>query len=360
MTTENRPSSQPAGLPSPGTRPVTAGSASAAVPREAAGSDLLACPDCGTPLLADPDKWSCPGCRTSGPIMDGSPHFVDEFPCSGGLSPQEMQHVNYMAASVGWQKALAESTSTDVQRLAKSAMNTGTANWQWLLRLPPASRVLDVGAGMGADSHGLALQYREIIALEPDLERVRFLQHRFTEEGLTNIKIVRTSATRLPFAADSFDLIMMKGPIERVAADGRGDRHVLSDIICGLWRVLRPGGFFCLGVDNRFAITRLLGRMRRGKIEKGPQYLCSPRGYLKLLTEAGFTAPQCYSALPSYDEPRFLVPFNRRVYSYYVRNSTPMRQAGIRRLAQELLLRSGILQHLEQSLLFVAHKSQEE
>ena len=46
-------------------------------------------------------------------------------------------------------------------------LNVDRANWRLLLDVPSNSRALDLGAGTGTNSHGLAAQCEEVIAVEP-------------------------------------------------------------------------------------------------------------------------------------------------------------------------------------------------
>src|SRR6202044_2316930 len=107
-----------------------------------------------------------------------------------------------------------------VQRASTMILNLDRANWQYLVDLPPESRVLDLGAGTGTTSHALAQRFREVVALEPVLERVQFMRLRFAQENLSNVQLVRSSLWTLPFAPESFDLVAMNGVLEWVA-EGR-------------------------------------------------------------------------------------------------------------------------------------------
>jgi SAM-dependent methyltransferase len=321
---------------------------------EAGIADILVCPRCLDVLQWTTGQWHCAVCGCQGTIDDGIAHFVKEFQWRGDLPIEQIRELTNVAAKIGWRDAVAKSPHPEVRWAAESVCDINTVNWQWLLRLPSASRVLDLGAGMGADAHGLALQYQEIVALEPVLERARFMRQRFMDEGLSNVKIVRSSAMPLPFAADSFDMVLLKEPLEHVVADRACNQNGLYSVAESVWRVLRPGGIFCLGVDNRFAVASLLERLC-GRSKK-PRRLCSRRRYGALLRQAGFSVADCYLALPSCQQPRFLVPFEQRVWSYYSKTFGTGSQTGLRGLAREMLVRSRLLQSTEQSFVFIAIK----
>jgi SAM-dependent methyltransferase len=340
----------------------------------------LVCPDCGVALEQSAGAVSCARCQHRWPVVDGIPHFVKEFPYWGEIPFGPMQEVNRVAAATNWRSALLDSTEPSVQRASGMILNLERANWHWLLDLSPDSRVLDIGAGMGTNSHALALRYREVIATEPVLERIQFMQQRFAQEQLSNIRIVRTSLWSLPFAEESMDLVAMNGVLEWVAEGVPGDPGELQkSALAKAARVLRPGGYLYLGIENRFVPGYFIGypdphcglpfvtvlprcaaqwlARRKGAADGYRNYLYSSRGYRKLLQTSGFSAVELYAAIPSYNHPRFLIPLQGPQFRHYVRcfeNSTHANP--LKRIAKAALLRANILPHLSYSFAILARK----
>ena len=342
--------------------------------------EWLACPDCGGRLLLRDSQVQCNCCERAWRVLEGIPHFVEDFPYWGEIPLENMLAVNRQAESTSWKAALVDSADPTVRRAAGMILNLERANWQWLLDLPEASRVLDVGAGTGTNSHALAMHYREVIALEPVLERVRFMRHRFAQEALSNITIVRSSLWTLPFAPHSFDLIVMNGVLEWVAEGLTGDpRELQLAALKKMHRLLRPGGYLYIGIENRMCPEYLFGCLdphcrlpfvtlmprrlahwyarRHGKPNGYRNYLYSSRGYRKLLAAAGFQSTDFYLAFPSYNHPRYLVPMKDHVFTHYYRSFDPMRSDWIRGLAHELLLKSGLRKYMEDSYVIFARKA---
>jgi SAM-dependent methyltransferase len=258
-------------------------------------------------------------------------------------------------------------------------LNLDSANWHWLTNLPPDSRALDLGAGTGTTSHALATRFREVIALEPVREQVDFMHHRFLQEGLSNVRIVRSSVWILPFEPQSFDLIVMNGVLERVAEDIDGDPGKLQeDVLRKAVRLLKPGGCLYLGFANRIWLRYLTGHTdpnagvpfvmllprpiaqwyarRKGLSQGYRNYLYSSRGYRKLLRNAGLGRCDFYLAVPSFDSPRFLVPLKGNVYSYFARNFSRGRDGGILAALRSLLLKLRILKYFEYSFVVLARQ----
>lgn len=351
----------------------------ASVPGDAGNwTDLLVCPECGASLRQEGDRLLCGRCQREWPIVNGIPHFVEDFPYWGEIPLDHMRDVNRLAETGPWKSALLDSSEPSVLRAAEMILNLDRANWQWLLDLPAESRVLDLGAGMGTNSHALAQHYREVVALEPVAERIQFMQQRFAQEKLSNIKILRSSVWSLPFASESFDLAAMNGVLEWVAEGRAGDPGDLQEsALRNVFRLLRPGGYLYLGIENRLAVGHFLGYpdphcglpfvtvLPRGLAhwyarKKGHNgyrnYLYSSRGYRKLLHKVGFTRLEFYLAVPSYNHPRFLIPLEGNIFAYYSRNFNSVRRNRLRDIVHGILLKLRLLQQFEYSFVILARR----
>jgi SAM-dependent methyltransferase len=340
--------------------------------------DWLVCPECGGGLAGDSRALMCRNCDRGWPVLDGVPHFVSDFPYWGEIAQPEMQEVNRRAAEGSWRAALLESPDPSVQQAATMILNLERANWQWLIDLPPSSRALDLGAGTGTNTHALAKRFRDVVAVEPVLERVEFMRRRFSQEGLPNAKVVRSSLWVLPFQPATFDLVVMNGVLEWVPS-GRHENPRESQL-SALRRahgLLRPSGYLYVGIENRFTPGYFVGYpdphcsipfvtvlprplahwyARKRGLPGYRNYLYSDRGYRKLLAEAGFGGIEIYIAVPSYNHPRYLIPLDDRLFSYYSRTFNASDGGGLRGMARKALLLTGLLKRLEYSYVILARK----
>jgi SAM-dependent methyltransferase len=340
--------------------------------------ERLACPDCQVPLWNASGKLTCPTCRQAWPLVDGIPHFVSDFPYWGEIPQDQMREVNRLAQSANWKKVLLESPEPSVRAASTMILNLDRANWHYLADLTPDSRVLDLGAGTGTTSHALAKHCREVVAVEPVLERVQFMQQRFAQEGIANVRVVRSSLWTLPFAPGSFDLVAMNGVLEWVAQGVDGDPEELQErALKNALRLLRPGGYLYVGIENRLGLGYFVGYpdphagipyvtvlpraladwYARRKGHKGYRnYLYSGPGYRRLLHRVGFAQSDVYLAIPSYNNPRFLIPMNGSGFSYYSRNFNTPRAGRLRNLLQSLLVKLRVRKHLEYAFAILARK----
>jgi SAM-dependent methyltransferase len=341
--------------------------------------DELACPSCGIRLASSGERLSCATCQKSWPIVDGVPHFVDAFPYWGEIPAREMQEVNQRAAASSWRDALLKCDDPAVQKASEMILNVDRSNWHWLADLPAESRVLDLGAGTGTNSHGLGLRFADVTAVEPVMERIRFMQLRFAQEGLSNVNVLRSSLWILPFLKDSFDLVAMNGVLEWVATGVPGDPMALQKrALENVYNLVRPGGYFYLGIENRFNLGYFAGypdphcglpwvtilprpladwyARRKGQTDGYRNYLYSSAGYRKLLQGAGFKDIEIYLALPTYNHPRFLVPLEDKVFDYYRRNFADGPSRSPRQKVLEMVRKTGLLKHCEYSFAILARK----
>ncbi len=119
------------------------------------------------------------------------------------------------------------------------------------LGLRPGDSVLDVGAGFGRHVFECARRGADVVAL--DYAEGEVVETRATLDGMVDAGeidverfkgVLRGDATRLPFADDSFDVVITSEVLE----------HIQDDVaaIAEMVRVLKPGGHFAATVPAWF------------------------------------------------------------------------------------------------------------
>ena len=135
------------------------------------------------------------------------------------------------AEDLGYPDELANVPDTAVESFA------GVANpWQ-LGWLEPGERVLDLGSGAGTDSLIAAQMVGEqgrVVGIDMTPEMLAKARAAAGEMGVTNVELVESEAERLPFADESFDVVISNGVIDLIP-----DKDA---VFAELFRVLAPGG----------------------------------------------------------------------------------------------------------------------
>lgn len=299
----------------------------------------LVCPDCGSTLAARHQSLDCRGCGKSRPIRNGVPDFLNES-SAPETKPRGLTGVPPGAAG---------------RPAEDDEANPGRANWYRLIDLRRDSRVLDIEAGIGATAHALALRCGEVIAMETAPENIEFMQHRFQRHGLSNVVCLQSSIWQIPFASQSFDLVVLNGVLEQIGgASRRQAKRQQRAALRHVWNLLRPGGYVYLGVENRISWKKLANRAKDGQ-ESG-KTTHSLVGYRRMLFDTGFTSLQCHAAVPSYASPRLYVPMANNIFAYYATNFDPVRSGLAAAAAHWICGKLRVAKYLENCFILLARK----
>ena len=97
---------------------------------------------------------------------------------------------------------------------------TSTEYLRWMIHslpLGPDLRVLDVASGTGLLARAIAPHVKEVIALDATPEMQQVAQKTIQDEGRTNIVLHRGHAEKLPYADNTFDMVVSRLAIHHFA-----------------------------------------------------------------------------------------------------------------------------------------------
>ena len=123
--------------------------------------------------------------------------------------------------------------------------------------LEPSSMVADVGGGVGRYAEWLVENGHRVELVDPVPLHVRLARERAGEPPSFGVRLA--DARALPFAAASFDVVLLFGPLYHL-----GEQRDRSLALREAARVCRPGGLVFAIAISRFA--PLLAHVRRGDI----------------------------------------------------------------------------------------------
>jgi len=178
-------------------------------------------------------------------------------------------------------------TYDDAYFTAQRAKSDAKVGWEYdrLLalggvRLVPTSRVLDAACGAAPGLRAFAR--RGVRAVGADIAPAALIA---AHELLPGAPLVRADLDApLPFAANTFALIVLREAIEHV----RDGETTLRDCL----RVLAPGGCVALTTPNRWDLRRPVYRVRgvawSGEADPSHTHIYSPREMHALLRTIGF------------------------------------------------------------------------
>ena len=359
------------------------------------------CPKTGTVLHWDDAGILCPSTGERWDRIGDIPVFSTPEGYWGEIPKEEMEPLLAEAESDGWDRALRkrllgegdggsgwehageseEGAAPRGEFLYRYATDPTRADWRFLLPLDAKSRVLDIGAGWGALSMAIAPEVGVVVASDDMIERARFLEIRARQSGLDNVIACAAPAEQIPFPDGTFDLVILNGVLEWVGVSRvrKDPREVQKLVLENVARKLAPGGHLWVAIENRWGYhyftgtpddhtkiwgTNLMPRWLANTVthrRTGRDYRAYTHGlggYRRLLNSSGFDRVRFWATVPTYRNPRELIPLDDpTVFDWYTRrNGTESAKRRFKAAAAQWAFRSGILPRMMPHFGIVARK----
>jgi len=276
-------------------------------------------------------------------------------------------------------------------------ISDGRYTWKLFLELPPDTKFLDLGCGLGNLTKNIAPHVGRTFALDLTWERLEFAKRRFELFNPDdNIVLVAGGDGRyLPFPDNFFDCVALSGVLEWVADTGewesgksklsRGLRMIMSffgdtnprtmqlKFLQEIHRILKPNGQIFVAIENRLnyeyfvnrpdhhsqlwygsLLPRFVANLYSIAVSKKPYrtYTYSLGGYRKLFRRAGFTHQQFFGFFQGYTHLSEAIPLQGNDNLWHL--SRPQRFKDIIKKNKHFVPAYGIIassSRLQQSLL---------
>jgi ubiquinone/menaquinone biosynthesis C-methylase UbiE len=243
------------------------------------------------------------------------------------LPQDEAMTLTELARRIGWRKAVLTLQNKGLIRYITDPIRVRFLDF---LPMKKGARVLDLGAGWGSLSIQVAKRFPSstVYALDMTLEGLLFLDIVKKQENLSNLRIAKVAANRIPLADESMDVVLMIGVLEWVGESISTLEPLASQlaVLGEVRRVLKKGGKLVLGIENRYSYKYLRGKPEHSHIRFGSvlpkgfvsfysrrflhkeyrTYIYSRGEYQKLLGQAGYGNLHFYGAYPDYRFPRVI------------------------------------------------------
>ncbi len=290
------------------------------------------CPECKGMLTETHETYYCSSCDQRYPIQEGIPCFSDLSTYHGEVPKPLMSIILKDSEQLGYKEAFEKHIHDPF--IYKYVGDETRSLWISIIPHNQRSSFLDIGCGWGTNAVPISQEVRMVYALDATYERVRFVQIRSHQDGRSNIRPVLGSAIKLPIPNNSLDIVAFNGVLEWLGGidKKRSPIELQREALREAWRVLKPGGYAYIGIENRYSLRYILGgpddhsfmrftslmprslanlycRVRTG--EPYFTYTHSLAEYYKLLREAHFSHISSYLPWPDYRNPTSVIPLER-------------------------------------------------
>jgi SAM-dependent methyltransferase len=297
--------------------------------------EMLGCPACREALRIAEASATCASCGAVYAIEEGVLCLHRSNVFMGEFDGARMREFAKLAREQGWRRTVDETMAAEHPGAETILLSPERTNFLSLLPAGRRRAVLDLGAGMGAVSLGLAKVFERVYSLDQTFERLAFLQVVADQERASAVRTVcHRDVFRLPFRSNALDAAVMIGVFEYFPASypDMPVRTVQRRALAELYRVLAPGGVLFMATKNRFGWPYMAGERDNSGLRFGPvmprplanlasrALLGRPQRivtdsygrYRSLFAEAGFEGARVHWPIPGYQSPQSWVDVEER------------------------------------------------
>lgn len=220
-----------------------------------------------------------------------------------------------------------------------SELRTGLVSWY---TFKSNAQVMEIGAGFGALTGRLCQMCGHVTVTERSAFRAKALSERYQDRENLDVWCGELQEILDVCGKDwiqYFDYIILSGLLERIGG-GSADKHVYSEYLNGLKKLLKSDGKILLAVENRFGLKYFCGAVEPHTNRAFDGINSYPGGtggrsfsrqeLIEVLTGAGLQFNKFYYPLPDYRFPQLIYTddylpeknLKERLIPYYRRSDT--------------------------------------
>jgi len=130
---------------------------------------------------------------------------------AGTEQPQQQVNAYFQSSSAYWKRIY---ETQDLLPLIYQARHAAVLEWVAGLRLPPASKILEIGCGAGVLTRDLAAMRYSVEAVDAAPAMVELTRQNAIDSGFAQtVRASLADVHDLPFPEDRFDLVIAVGVI---------------------------------------------------------------------------------------------------------------------------------------------------
>jgi carbamoyltransferase len=211
--------------------------------------ELLASPCCGAELVPGKARLVCTKCQHVFPVEGGIPRLFSPHESMGGAA-------DVTEAVKSFYEETPFPNYQDHENLRSLIEKSRQGAYAHMLHeaIPFNSTVLEVGCGTGQLSNFLGISCRRVVGTDLCLNSLRLGEEFRAEHNLARTFFLQMNLFRPAFKSEQFDVVLCNGVLHHTSDPMGG--------FLGLVPLVRPGGYFVIGLYNRWG--RLMTDLRRG------------------------------------------------------------------------------------------------
>jgi len=300
----------------------------------------LACPFCGEPLHNTSHTLNCKKCCVKWPIKNGIVNFITKDILNNVLKKNELMELNNRISHQNWKLTLSNHPSKLINDYLFEILNVDQTNFELLISsLKSEGVALEIGTRMGNLTRILSRKMQEVISMDPSGEWLSFVQHIFRQEEIRNVTLIRSEINIIPISLNSIDFVLINCLTNKTNLIDL--KYNFYTQLGKIYRILRPGGMICLAFENETSLLKFFdinpGKTGYNKFEiiKNINFIMQKvkeklflynivKYFYEMLSNMKFQEVKVYGVFPNHRYPKFILPIDGKVISYFQRNFNDM------------------------------------